>query len=108
LVGLADSISGIDPGRTRPLCPFPLTAIYNGSGSTDDFHSFTCGGNLNGGVIKNGSGVAIEGISSACNDVKTVYGQEDSANLDYKNVGLTASQCAPYLPPPHVGTTAQP
>jgi len=29
--------------RTRPLCPYPQTAIYKGSGSTDDAGSFTCG-----------------------------------------------------------------
>src|SRR5205085_2768583 len=29
--------------RTRPLCPYPQTAIYKGSGSTDDAASFSCG-----------------------------------------------------------------
>ena len=29
--------------RTRPLCPYPQTAIYKGTGSTDDAASFTCG-----------------------------------------------------------------
>jgi len=24
----------LNPGRTRPLCPYPQTAIYNGTGST--------------------------------------------------------------------------
>jgi len=28
--------------RTRPLCPYPQTAVYKGSGSTDDAASFTC------------------------------------------------------------------
>jgi len=28
--------------RTRPLCPYPQTAKYNGSGSTDDAANFTC------------------------------------------------------------------
>jgi feruloyl esterase len=28
--------------RTRPLCPYPQMAVYNGSGSTDDAASFTC------------------------------------------------------------------
>jgi tannase/feruloyl esterase len=28
--------------RTRPLCPYPQTARYNGSGSTDDAANFTC------------------------------------------------------------------
>jgi len=30
--------------RTRPLCPYPLVAIYKGSGSVDDAASFACGG----------------------------------------------------------------
>ena len=29
--------------RTRPLCPYPQTAIYKGSGSIDEAASFTCG-----------------------------------------------------------------
>jgi feruloyl esterase len=28
--------------RTRPLCPYPQLAIYNGKGSTDDAQNFTC------------------------------------------------------------------
>ena len=28
--------------RTHPLCPYPETAVYNGSGSTDDAANFTC------------------------------------------------------------------
>jgi feruloyl esterase len=28
--------------RTRPLCAYPATAVYNGSGSTDDTKNFTC------------------------------------------------------------------
>ena len=29
-------------GRTRPLCPFPKVASYNGSGGTDDAANFVC------------------------------------------------------------------
>jgi len=29
--------------RTRPLCPYPQTAIYKGTGSTDDAANFACG-----------------------------------------------------------------
>ena len=29
--------------RTRPLCAYPLTAHYQGSGSTDEASNFTCG-----------------------------------------------------------------
>jgi Tannase and feruloyl esterase len=28
--------------RTRPLCPYPQTARYDGSGSTDDTRNFVC------------------------------------------------------------------
>jgi Tannase and feruloyl esterase len=28
--------------RTRPLCPYPQVAVYNGTGSTDDAANFTC------------------------------------------------------------------
>jgi feruloyl esterase len=28
--------------RTRPLCPYPQTAVYKGSGSSDDAANFTC------------------------------------------------------------------
>jgi len=30
------------PGRTRPLCPFPKTTTYNGSGSIEDAANFSC------------------------------------------------------------------
>jgi hypothetical protein len=40
------SSGGAVPTRTRPLCPFPQEAVYNGSGSTDDAANFHCGGNL--------------------------------------------------------------
>jgi feruloyl esterase len=29
--------------RTRPLCPYPTVARYDGSGSIDDDANFTCG-----------------------------------------------------------------
>jgi feruloyl esterase len=28
--------------RTRPLCPYPSVATYNGSGSTDNASNFSC------------------------------------------------------------------
>jgi feruloyl esterase len=28
--------------RTRPLCPYPQVAVWNGSGSTDDAANFRC------------------------------------------------------------------
>lgn len=103
ILGKSDS-HGLVPSRTRPMCPFPQTAIYNGVGSIDDARNFTCGGNLEAGVIRNASGRSIQGLPVACDDVKTVFGQEDSANLDFRSVGLTASDCAAHLPVPHRDT----
>lgn len=99
ILGMSDS-HGLVPGRTRPMCPFPQTAIYSGFGSINDASSFTCDGNLQAGVIRNTSGQSIQGLPVACDDVKTVFGQEDSDNLDFKSVGLTASECAAHRPPP--------
>jgi feruloyl esterase len=31
------------PDRTRPLCPYPQVAKWNGKGSTDQAESFGCG-----------------------------------------------------------------
>jgi len=33
---------GVVPTRTRPLCPYPKVARYNGRGSIDDAANFTC------------------------------------------------------------------
>jgi len=87
LLSLAFS-PALDPGRTRPVCPFPQTAIYNGHGDINDVNSFHCGGNLQQRPI-------------ACNDVRTVFGQENTPNLDFKGVGLTASECARQRSPGH-------
>lgn len=41
-----DSILALGGGRTRPLCPFPQTAIYDGKGDPNLASSFKCGGNI--------------------------------------------------------------
>jgi hypothetical protein len=41
-----DSILASGGGRTRPLCPFPQTAIYDGVGDPNVASSFSCGGNV--------------------------------------------------------------
>ena len=35
--------SRTNPDRTRPLCPYPMVAVYKGTGSTDAAESFVCG-----------------------------------------------------------------
>lgn len=68
--------------RTRPLCLYPQTAVYNGSGSTDDAASFTCGGNL-------------ETPEVVCDSVLTRYKNEVHGGLDAIGSGTTAQQCRP-------------
>jgi feruloyl esterase len=34
--------SRTNPDRTRPLCRYPMVAVYKGAGSTDDANNFTC------------------------------------------------------------------
>jgi hypothetical protein len=47
-----DSILSSGGGRTRPLCPFPQTAIYDGEGNPNVATSFQCGGNLETREVK--------------------------------------------------------
>jgi len=66
--------------RTRPLCPYPQRAIYNGTGSTDDAANFHCGGNL-------------EKRRVVCADVLTKYKHEANGHLDYDGTGVNRNAC---------------
>jgi hypothetical protein len=66
--------------RTRPLCPYPQTAIYKGSGSTEDAASFTCGGNL-------------ETREEVCDSVLVKYKHEVDGPLDYREGGTSRGEC---------------
>src|SRR5262249_46387286 len=39
---LASRVRNGQTDRTRPLCPYPQLAVYNGSGNTDDAANFSC------------------------------------------------------------------
>jgi hypothetical protein len=67
-------------GRTRPLCPYPQTAIYKGTGSIDDANNFHCGGDL-------------EARKVVCNDVLTRYKHEVRGALDFSDTGLEPGDC---------------
>jgi hypothetical protein len=67
--------TGAPPGRTRPICPWPTTAIYNGSGSTDVASSFTCGGNLD-------ADVPLINPVALCKMVRTIYKHESQPTAD--------------------------
>ncbi len=78
---LAEGGVGAPPTRTRPLCPFPSTAIYNGTGSTDDARNFHCGGDL-------------ETRAAICGDLRTKYKHENGDRLDVSGVDGDDAQCA--------------
>lgn len=67
-------------GRTRPLCPYPQTAIYNGSGDTNVAANFHCGGNL-------------EEREIVCADVLTKYKHEEKGHLGYRGTGVNRHAC---------------
>ena len=71
---------GAPPTRTRPLCPYPQTAVYNGTGSTDDSANFHCGGNL-------------EEPEVVCADVLTKYKHEVKGPLDFSGSGVNRGTC---------------
>ncbi|HEX5421563.1 MAG TPA: tannase/feruloyl esterase family alpha/beta hydrolase [Gammaproteobacteria bacterium] len=78
---LAENKSGGKVTRSRPLCAYPQTAIYNGSGSTDDARNFRCGGNL-------------EATRTVCNDVLVKYKEETDGDLDYSGTGVDPRMCS--------------
>ena len=77
---LASTTTGGVVTRTRPLCPYPQTAIYNGSGSTDDATNFHCGGNL-------------EKRRVVCADVLVKYKHEVDGRLDFDGSGVERDAC---------------
>jgi hypothetical protein len=79
---LAQNTSGGVVTRTRPLCPYPQTAIYNGSGSTDDAANFHCGGNL-------------EKREIVCADVLARYKHEVRGPRDFIGTGVNPLRCRP-------------
>jgi hypothetical protein len=64
------------PTRTRPICPWPATAIYNGSGSTDDAMNFHCDGNLDQNPV------------AVCKMLRAPYKHENENALDISNKDL--------------------
>ena len=66
--------------RSRPLCPYPQTAIYNGSGGTDDAASFHCGGDL-------------EAPATVCPDALARFKHEAHGPLDFAASGLDRQRC---------------
>jgi hypothetical protein len=77
---LAQGTSGGGVTRTRPLCPYPRTAVYSGSGSTDDANNFHCSGDLDQPPV-------------VCADVLTRYKHEVDGRLDFRGTGVNPFEC---------------
>jgi hypothetical protein len=77
---LATNVTGGVVTRSRPLCPYPQTAIYSGSGSTNDAANFHCGGNL-------------EKRRVVCADVLVKYKHEVDGRLDPEGSGVDRDAC---------------
>ena len=67
-----DSILASGGGRTRPLCPYPQTAIFTG-GNTNDAASFRCGGDL-------------ETRENVCMDLVAKFQKETKKPLDTRGL----------------------
>ena len=70
----------LSPALSRPLCPYPQTAKYKGSGNTNDAANWSCGGNL-------------ETAEAVCPDVLVKYKDEADGPLDYKASAVHPSFC---------------
>jgi feruloyl esterase len=67
--------------RRRPICLYPQTAIYNGSGDTNDAANFHCGGNL-------------EETEVVCADALVKYKYEVKGVTDLRGTGVHARECS--------------
>jgi hypothetical protein len=77
-----EGILATGPGSfgTRPICPYPTTAIYNGTGSTAVASNYHCGGNL-------------DTKSTLCQLAITKFGQATSNQLNYDEVDVSPGSC---------------
>ncbi len=66
---------------TRALCPYPQTAIYNGTGNQNSAASFHCGGDL-------------ETPEVICADVLVNYKQEVNRSLKFSDSGIDNRVCS--------------
>jgi Tannase and feruloyl esterase len=73
-----NTVAGVT--RTRPLCPYPQTAIYKGHGSTDDASNFFCGGDL-------------ETTKVVCDSVLVKYKHEVNGPLDFREGAVSPAAC---------------
>ena len=74
---------------SRPICPWPTTAIYNGSGSTAVASNFHCGGNLDSVTPTSDT----NNVATACKEPLLLFGQATSNLLNWQQLGINPAQC---------------
>jgi hypothetical protein len=88
-----ESLAATGGGRTRPLCQFPQTAIYDGVGDPNVAASFSCGGNIQTKEARcNGLIVRFQ------HETGSVYeplGGEDDVSCGFAAVPVTRARFSP-------------
>jgi Tannase and feruloyl esterase len=90
---VAAYISGSPTTLTRPLCPYPQTAVYLGSGSVTSANNWICGGNLEKNVPVGTPLSGPPGLPVPCYDVLVQYKNEVNGSLDYAGSGVDPKTC---------------
>jgi hypothetical protein len=96
-----DQVPGAGNGAsgplTRPLCPYPQTAVYNGPpGSATaiaNAANWSCGGDMETNVPVGTPLSGAPGQPVPCYDVLAKYKHEVNGPLDYQGSGLVPSMC---------------
>jgi len=86
-------IPGAATALTRPLCPYPQTAVYNGTGSVNDAANWHCGGDLEKNIPVGTPLSGPPGQPVACYDVLAKYKHEVNGPLDYEGSGVDPAIC---------------
>ena len=77
---LGSSTPGPTPTLTRPLCPYPQTAKYKGTGDIHVAVNWVCGGNM-------------ETRETVCPDIRVKYKNEVDGRLDPAQSGVDPGFC---------------
>jgi hypothetical protein len=86
-------VSGSPTTLTRPLCPYPQTAVYNGSGNVNDAANWQCGGDLERNIPVGTPLSGPPGLPVACYDVLVQYKHEVKGPLDFEGSGVDPAFC---------------
>ena len=92
-------IPGSPTTLTRPLCPYPQTAVYNGSGDINEAANWDCGGDLEKNIPVGTPLSGAPGQPVACYDVLVKYKHEVNGRLDYQGSGVSPLICRAAGPP---------